>query len=186
MGLRTIKKVPEIFTPEEWVEIKKDHFIHELGRVCNISSDYETTIQLGLEARRNEALQRPTMPRKGGYRRLRFSPGGDPFHGCYRGMVRTLCPGSRPVRADGHQSDPATSPPVRAGLFKKRCKCLGFCTLPYGAPAIIITPLAVLTGICRNESAARFSGINTDGMVIVTYVISALCAGLAGLLFPWI
>jgi pyruvate-formate lyase len=58
VGLRTIKKVPEIFTPEEWVEIKKDHFIHELGRVCNISSDYETTILLGLEARKSEALQR--------------------------------------------------------------------------------------------------------------------------------
>jgi ribose transport system permease protein len=35
----------------------------------------------------------------------------------------------------------------------------------------------------RNESAARFSGINTDRMVILTYIISAVCAGLAGLLF---
>ncbi len=35
----------------------------------------------------------------------------------------------------------------------------------------------------RNESAARFSGINTVRMVNLTYVISAVCAGLAGLLF---
>lgn len=35
----------------------------------------------------------------------------------------------------------------------------------------------------RNERAARFSGINTDRMTIVAYVISATCAGLAGILF---
>ncbi|MCP4398440.1 MAG: ABC transporter permease [bacterium] len=35
----------------------------------------------------------------------------------------------------------------------------------------------------RNERAARFSGINTDRMTIIAYMISAGCAGLAGLLF---
>jgi ribose transport system permease protein len=35
----------------------------------------------------------------------------------------------------------------------------------------------------RNERAARFSGINTDRMTIVAYVISTTCAGLAGILF---
>ena len=35
----------------------------------------------------------------------------------------------------------------------------------------------------RNERAARFSGINTDRMTIIAYMISAACAGLAGLLF---
>jgi ribose transport system permease protein len=35
----------------------------------------------------------------------------------------------------------------------------------------------------RNERAARFSGINTDNMVIVSYSISSTCAGLAGILF---
>jgi hypothetical protein len=52
VGLRTIRKIPEIFTADEWVKIKQNHYIHELGRVCNISSDYETTIRLGLEARK--------------------------------------------------------------------------------------------------------------------------------------
>ncbi|HBE78725.1 MAG TPA: pyruvate formate-lyase [Firmicutes bacterium] len=55
--LRTVRKIPEIFTEDEWAELKKDHYLHELGRVCNISSDYETTIQLGLEARRAEAQE---------------------------------------------------------------------------------------------------------------------------------
>ncbi len=55
--LRTVKKVPEIYTPDEWAVIKKDHYIHEMGKVCNISPDYASTIRVGLEARRNEALQ---------------------------------------------------------------------------------------------------------------------------------
>lgn len=35
----------------------------------------------------------------------------------------------------------------------------------------------------QNERAARFSGINTDRMTILTYIISAICAGFAGILF---
>jgi len=35
----------------------------------------------------------------------------------------------------------------------------------------------------RNEKAARFSGINTDRMTIVAYMISATCAGMAAILF---
>jgi len=35
----------------------------------------------------------------------------------------------------------------------------------------------------RNERAARFSGINTDKMTIIAYIISAFCAGLAAILF---
>jgi len=35
----------------------------------------------------------------------------------------------------------------------------------------------------RNEQAARFSGINTNRMTIVAYMISSTCAGLAGILF---
>ena len=64
-------------------------------------------------------------------------------------------------------------------------------------PFVILTVLGIIFAIFlnrtiygryilalgRNESAARFSGINTDRMVILTYIISAVCAGLAGLLF---
>lgn len=51
---RTISEIPVLFSAAEWEEIKKDHYIHELGRVCNISSNYEYTIETGLEQRRKE------------------------------------------------------------------------------------------------------------------------------------
>lgn len=53
---KTVRKIPEIFTPEEWEEIKKEHYIHELGRVCNISSNYAHTIEVGLGERKKEVL----------------------------------------------------------------------------------------------------------------------------------
>ena len=40
-----------------------------------------------------------------------------------------------------------------------------------------------LLALGRNEQAARYSGINTDRMIILAYVICALLAGLAGILF---
>jgi ribose transport system permease protein len=40
-----------------------------------------------------------------------------------------------------------------------------------------------LLALGRNEQAARYSGINTDRMIIVAYVICALLAGLGGILF---
>jgi len=55
---RTIDDIPAIYTPEEWDRIKKEHYIHERGTVCNISPDYETTIKLGLDARKNEVEEK--------------------------------------------------------------------------------------------------------------------------------
>ena len=46
--LRTIKNIPDIFTEEEWNNIKEKHFIHELGYVSNLSPDYESVIRDGL------------------------------------------------------------------------------------------------------------------------------------------
>jgi ribose transport system permease protein len=40
-----------------------------------------------------------------------------------------------------------------------------------------------LLALGRNEQAARFSGINTDRMVIVAYVLCSLFAGLGGIIF---
>lgn len=54
---KTISKIPEIFTEDEWVKIRRDHYIHEMGRVCNISSDFSYTIEAGLEHRRKEVLE---------------------------------------------------------------------------------------------------------------------------------
>ena len=64
-------------------------------------------------------------------------------------------------------------------------------------PALILLVLAIagivflnfsvygryLLALGANEQAARYSGINTDRMVIVAYVICSLLAGLAGILF---
>ena len=64
-------------------------------------------------------------------------------------------------------------------------------------PALILLVIAVAAGVFlnwsvygryllalgRNEQAARYSGINTDRMIILAYVICALLAGLAGILF---
>lgn len=54
---RTIPQIPKIFTEQEWNDIKNEHYIHELGRVCNISSNFGYTIEVGLEQRRKEILQ---------------------------------------------------------------------------------------------------------------------------------
>lgn len=35
----------------------------------------------------------------------------------------------------------------------------------------------------RNEDAAKYSGINTNAMVVVSYMICSVCAGIAGILF---
>lgn len=40
-----------------------------------------------------------------------------------------------------------------------------------------------LQALGRNEQAAKYSGINTDRMIILAYVICSLCAGLGGMLF---
>ena len=55
---RTVKDVPFIYTDKEWEAIKATHYIHERGTVSNISPDYETTIRLGLGARKTEIEKR--------------------------------------------------------------------------------------------------------------------------------
>jgi len=54
---KTISKIPEIFTEGEWSNIKNEHYIHEMGRVCNISSNFSYTIEVGLEYRKTEVLK---------------------------------------------------------------------------------------------------------------------------------
>ncbi len=65
------------------------------------------------------------------------------------------------------------------------------------APCIILLVVAVIAAVFlnktiygryllalgRNEQAARFSGINTDRMIILAYVICGLLSGLGGMLF---
>ena len=48
--LRTLPDLPGIYTDEEWAAITATHYIHEQGRVCNLSADYEKIIGKGLLA----------------------------------------------------------------------------------------------------------------------------------------
>lgn len=53
--IRTVTKIPDCFTENEWDEIKSKHFIHELGYMSNLSPNYEDAIKVGLLAKREEA-----------------------------------------------------------------------------------------------------------------------------------
>lgn len=48
--IRTVKNIPDIFTEDEWADIKKKHYIHELGYLSNLSPDYDGVIKTGLLA----------------------------------------------------------------------------------------------------------------------------------------
>ncbi len=47
---RTLPEIPHIWSEAEWADITARHFIHEQGRVCNLSPDYEKIIGKGLLA----------------------------------------------------------------------------------------------------------------------------------------
>ena len=53
--LRTIKNIPDIFSEQEWENIREKHYIHELGYMSNLSPDYESVIRDGLKKRRESA-----------------------------------------------------------------------------------------------------------------------------------
>ncbi len=53
--VRTTSDLPDIFTPEEWADIKTQHFIHEMGYLSNLCPDYEGVLRDGLLARREKA-----------------------------------------------------------------------------------------------------------------------------------
>ncbi len=53
--MRTLPGGPDVFTPAEWDEIKKDHFIHEAGYISNICPDHMTLVKMGFRAAREGA-----------------------------------------------------------------------------------------------------------------------------------
>ena len=55
--VRTVANLPDCFTEAEWAQIRKEHFVHELGYVSNLSPNYARTIREGLLARRAEATE---------------------------------------------------------------------------------------------------------------------------------
>lgn len=52
---RTIRDIPDYFTPSEWEQISTTHFIHEKGEVFNLSPDYERVLAEGLDSRKAAA-----------------------------------------------------------------------------------------------------------------------------------
>lgn len=50
--MRTLPNGPDVLTPAEWDEIKKDHFIHESGYISNICPDHLSLIRTGFKAAR--------------------------------------------------------------------------------------------------------------------------------------
>ena len=55
-GLRTIIDFPEIYAPGEMDEIKKEHYVHEKGKVTNVVWDIENVLAEGLEGRRTRLM----------------------------------------------------------------------------------------------------------------------------------
>ena len=55
--MRTVKKVPPIFTDEEFAAIAAEHFIFDGAQVNNISSDYASALDGGMEKKRNRILE---------------------------------------------------------------------------------------------------------------------------------
>lgn len=56
--LRTVVTVPEIYTEAEFEELSKKHYIHEQGKVCNISPDYMQLLSCGFEEKKKEIQER--------------------------------------------------------------------------------------------------------------------------------
>lgn len=52
--VRTVADLPDCFIEAEWADIKKEHYVHELGYVSNLCPDYAKTIREGLLARYDE------------------------------------------------------------------------------------------------------------------------------------
>lgn len=53
--MRSVANLPAIFTEDEWAKIKKNHYIHELGFMSNLSPDYYDAIEKGLLEKRKTA-----------------------------------------------------------------------------------------------------------------------------------
>ncbi|MBQ1317038.1 MAG: pyruvate formate lyase family protein, partial [Lachnospiraceae bacterium] len=52
--IRTVRTVPEIHTEEETAALRKKHYFHEQGKVCNVSPDYAMLLARGFDAVREE------------------------------------------------------------------------------------------------------------------------------------
>jgi len=106
-------------------------------------------------------------------------------------------PSTKRVNANDFQADGSYKMTVFKPWSAEQFRIASVPRLAVPAPMFIMVLVAVLSAIflnCtiygryllalgRNEQAARFSGINTDRMILLAYVICALLSGLGGMLF---
>lgn len=50
--VRTVATVAEIYTKEEWEQISREHYIHEQGKVCNLTPEYMLLAGVGFDSKR--------------------------------------------------------------------------------------------------------------------------------------
>lgn len=61
--MRTVPVVQEIYTAEEWDALRERYYIHEQGKVCNITPEYDTLMHQGLDAQiKALTAQRDALP----------------------------------------------------------------------------------------------------------------------------
>jgi len=53
--LRTVQNLPDVFTQDEWADIRAKHYIHELGYQSNLTVNYEKILKNGLIALKENA-----------------------------------------------------------------------------------------------------------------------------------
>jgi formate C-acetyltransferase len=72
--LRTVTGIPEIFALREFEAIKKDHAIHEQGKVSNVNPRYSLLLNAGTRQKRKEIAERMIgFEKSGDTEGLRFS-----------------------------------------------------------------------------------------------------------------
>lgn len=55
--MRTVTRLPELYTRQEWKTVKASHYIHEQGKICNINPDYSSLIDVGFNGKRMEIAE---------------------------------------------------------------------------------------------------------------------------------
>ena len=111
----------------------------------------------------------------------------------YRGLARWITsdksPGFgpeqlEPLRPLGNMKIPVGTLPV-IGEFSLPIVFFIFLGLAIAAAVFLNKTIygRYLLALGRNEQAARYSGINTDRMVVLAYVLCSLIAGFGGILF---
>ena len=56
--VRTVPVLPELFTQKEWEKIRTHCYIHEQGKVCNVTPDYTLLLNRGFDAVLRELEER--------------------------------------------------------------------------------------------------------------------------------